>query len=564
MAAKGRAVYIVLIGMILITGIIGGGYFVFASSVTTVLGLFFLFWQLVKNRKFQVSVGISSIAIYVFVIMYFLACLWAIDSGMAFMGAMKFLPVAIFLFIVCQDVDEREKLIELLPLLGSLMTIFSFVMMQFDVFRPIVTVAGRMAGFFQYSNTYALFMLVCLVVSIFRIDFKQVDWLQILYVVVEIFGIYMSGSRIVFALTVFTLFIIAATKREKVRMILGVIGVFVTIAVLLLFTETGREMVSRILGTAGSFSTLYGRILYVRDAVELVLKHPFGMGYYGYYFTQQEIQTGVYSVVNVHNELVQAILDIGIIPGFFLYFGIVKSVVSPRVGTRNKIVLIVILLHSLLDYDLQFLVMWFVLILFLDLGKLCECRMSNIAQIAVGMVSCTVLLGTACVGLSDWFYVTNQYAESAKVYKGNTLSKISMLGEIKSMEKLQDKAEEILAANEHVAIAYSAKARALFSEGDVEGFIKNKLTAIDLAPYEYEEYTDYLDMLAYCTGEYAKQKDMESANMCLTRAENVLDMLKKVEKKTSSLGWKIKDKPQVVLSDEYLDLIAEMRGKLNE
>ena len=156
MEIKNRGMYMGLIAMLVVAGILGGGYFGFASSIVSIMGLLFISILLIKNQKFQISWCVSSISVYVFVIMYFVVCIWAIDKGMALMGAFKFLPVAIFLFLICQNIEEREKIINLLPMLGSLMTLFSFVMMQFEIFKPIVSVAGRLAGFFQYPNTYAL------------------------------------------------------------------------------------------------------------------------------------------------------------------------------------------------------------------------------------------------------------------------------------------------------------------------------------------------------------------------------------------------------------------------
>lgn len=564
MKIKDRGIYIVLLSTILIAGVIGGGYFVFVSSFMNVIGGISVFFLLLRAKKIYISKSMTSISISLFVFMYFIVCLWAVDRGMAFMGAMKFFPVAVFLFLICQKEEEREKLIALLPLLGSLMTIFSFVMMQFEIFKPTVTVAGRLAGFFQYPNTYAVFMLVCLLISIFRLNFKQLDWLEILYIIVEIFGIYMSGSRTVFVLTIFSLILVLAARKEKLKMLLGIFLVFGVIAGILFFTEDGRELVLRISGMSTGFSTFFGRILYVQDAVKLILKHPLGLGYYGYYFMQQEIQTGVYSVANAHNELIQAMLDIGIIPGIFLYIGIVKSIFPSRTEARNKIVLTVLLLHSLFDYDLQFLTMWYVLILFIDLGTIKEYKISGLTKTVSAIVGAAVIGCAVSVGLSDLFYIINDFSKAEQMYEGNTLAKIDSLSEIESVEELQEKADEILTENEHVAIAYSAKARALFSQGDVEGFIKNKLTALQRAPYQYEEYTDYLDTLAYCVGEYIQKKDMDSAKSCLLRAEQVPGMLETVKKKTSMLGWKIKDRPEVTLSQEYFDLIDEMREKINE
>ena len=104
-------------------------------------------------------------------------------------------------------------------------------------------------------------------------------------------------------------------------------------------------------------STFLGRILYVQDALPLILKHPFGLGYYGYYFIQQSVQTGVYTVVNAHNELIQILLDAGVIPAVFMGAAVLRSVFTKRTQSRNRIVLSIMILHSLFDYDFQFLAM---------------------------------------------------------------------------------------------------------------------------------------------------------------------------------------------------------------
>lgn len=43
-------------------------------------------------------------------------------------------------------------------------------------------------------------------------------------------------------------------------------------------------------------STFVGRLLYYYDALPVIRKNPFGLGYMGYYYIQQSIQTGVYFV----------------------------------------------------------------------------------------------------------------------------------------------------------------------------------------------------------------------------------------------------------------------------
>ena len=81
-------------------------------------------------------------------------------------------------------------------------------------------------------------------------------------------------------------------------------------AVILAVAAGSAGILERFTNISFGASTFLGRILYVQDALPLILKHPFGLGYYGYYFIQQSVQTGVYTVVNAHNELIQILLDV--------------------------------------------------------------------------------------------------------------------------------------------------------------------------------------------------------------------------------------------------------------
>lgn len=559
-----RGLFIFATAMIILTGTIGGGYFEYVSSVLTILLLFVEIYFIFRFKKFQVACDINMAALLILIVSYLVTTIWAIDSGMAFLGFIKFLPVFLYFLLLCQMEEQRERIIALLPLLGSLMTIFSFVMMQFTAFKEYVTVAGRLAGFFQYPNTYALFLLVCLIVAVYQIDIKHPDWLCIGYILVLLFGIYMSGSRTAFLLTAATIMVLAMAKKEVRRFVLPGFLICLVLAVVITVVSGNQSGFARFTTMFTNSSTMLGRFLYDRDAVTLILRHPFGMGYYGYYFTQQEIQTGVYSVVNVHNELFQFMLDVGVIPAVLFYVSILKSVLSRKISARNRIVLIVMVLHSFVDYDFQFITMFMVLLLFVEMKNFKEVQVTVFTKTA-SVVFAVVLVGLNVVtGISQFSFSNGRYDKAVQFYDGNTRAKVFMLGQVESLEEMSRLADEIIEANEYVSVAYSARARAAYAKGDVEGFIKNKLKAIKLAPYQYEEYLDYLDSLLLSIVEYLKAEDVESAKVCLKRAEEVPEMLEEVKNRTSSLGWKIKDTPQVTLSHEYIKLLEEMKAKVYE
>ena len=555
---------LILMTCIVIVGILGGGYYVSVSAVTGIVLTGVLFYRMYVKKRITAAWDLNMAAFAVLVFGYLLSCLWAVDLGMALMGVVKFLPLLLFYVLVSGLTDEREKMIASLPMLGCLMTAFSFVMMQFEVFEQWVSVAGRLSGFFQYPNTYALFMLICLILVMWRFDYKKIDWLDIVYGVAAVFGIIMSGSRTVFVLTAVAVIWVFAAKSSGKKVIISVFAAGAVVAVILAVAAGSAGILERFTNISFGASTFLGRILYVQDALPLILKHPFGLGYYGYYFIQQSVQTGVYTVVNAHNELIQILLDAGVIPAVFMGAAVLRSVFTKRTQSRNRIVLSIMILHSLFDYDFQFLAMGFVLILFLDMRNIKTQKVPVLTGTVVGLTGAAAAALSIMCGVSDVCYTSGNYKAAEKVYSGNTMAQLALLTKADKAEEMKAIAEKVIVDNQSVSLPYSALAQAAFADGDVEQFTEYKLKAIELAPYQYEEYENYLEVLVYCNDLYHQMGDKDGVRFCVEKAEEIPKMLEQVKENTSALGWKIVDRPQVTLSHENLEIIEDMRRRMDE
>lgn len=555
---------LILMTCIVIVGILGGGYYVSVSAVTGIVLTGVLFYRMYVKKRITAAWDLNMAAFAVLVFGYLLSCLWVVDSGMALMGVVKFLPLLLFYVLVSGLTDEREKMIASLPMLGCLMTAFSFVMMQFEVFEQWVSVAGRLSGFFQYPNTYALFMLICLILVMWRFDYKKIDWLDIVYGVAAVFGIIMSGSRTVFVLTAVAVIWVFAAKSSGKKVIISVFAAGAVVAVILAVAAGSAGILERFTNISFGASTFLGRILYVQDALPLILKHPFGLGYYGYYFIQQSVQTGVYTVVNAHNELIQILLDAGVIPAVFMGAAVLRSVFTKRTQSRNRIVLSIMILHSLFDYDFQFLAMGFVLILFLDMRNIKTQKVPVLTGTVVGLTGAAAAALSIMCGVSDVCYTSGNYKAAEKVYSGNTMAQLALLTKADKAEEMKAIAEKVIVDNQSVSLPYSALAQAAFADGDVEQFTEYKLKAIELAPYQYEEYENYLEVLVYCNDLYHQMGDKDGVRFCVEKAEEIPKMLEQVKENTSALGWKIVDRPQVTLSHENLEIIEDMRRRMDE
>ena len=286
-----------------------GGFHEFISAALSAVFAVYLIVLVKKNKGFAWKDTFLSWAVLVVVLLYGMSSLWAVDRGMAFIGFVKFLPVFLYLLILRQT--GQGNITEILPAFGAVTAGISVICMHLPVLENFFAVVGRLAGFFQYPNTYGLFLLVCQLLLLKK-GVRKWDFLTL---AVLLGGILYTGSRTVFVLTVLVNLAWFAFGGKKQRWI--VLAIFAVLALgaaaVLLW---GRDTVLyRYLKISVTQSTFVGRLLYMLDSLPLLLQHPLGMGFMGYNFSQGSVQTGVYSVAYVHNDILQLFLDVGWIGG---------------------------------------------------------------------------------------------------------------------------------------------------------------------------------------------------------------------------------------------------------
>ena len=90
------------------------------------------------------------------------------------------------------------------------------------------------------------------------------------------------------------------------------------------------------------------------------------MGHMGYYYMENEIQTGMYSVQYVHNDLLQIGLDLGLIPMLLYVAAVVYCLAGKQIPHDKKLILLVVFLHGLLDFDLAYSVILCMVFMVMD------------------------------------------------------------------------------------------------------------------------------------------------------------------------------------------------------
>lgn len=522
-----------------------GVYHEWISCIISIALLIYLFNCRRVSGKLAVLRSPVMAACTAVVIFFAISPLWAVDKGMAVFGFVKFLPLPLFCTALAQiDPKSRRKALDTVPICGAVMTVLSFSLSFVPVLQNYLLVSGRLAGFFQYPNTFAVYLLVGLIITV--LGSRPLKY-QLSVSAVLIFGLIASGSRTTFILLAVSVAGYAVFSKNR-RLKLSLLSLFIAaaaISALYAFLSGNLDTAGRFLTSSLTSSTFIGRLLYYKDAIPVILKHPLGLGYMGYYYSQGSFQSGVYYVLNVHNEFLQILLDIGWAPFAICVWAAVTS--FKKQGILSKAVIGLTLAHCLLDFDMQFIAMDFLLILAAGLDDTSAVELKRRPhQLFAGMIMCGVCLyfGTASCG-----YYFKNYAV-AEIYPAYTRAYIDSITETADLSEQEKLANKILKLNRSVSVAYSVKARAAFSQGDISQMIDNKKRAILLSKYSMEEYVDYADMLKIAIELYERSGDQASASQCRDRLKEIPLMLQKVKEETSALAWMIDDKPELEWYEE--------------
>ena len=543
--------------LILLCSFLCGGFFPWASALISLI-LIVLLFLLLRRGLLCPTYSVPFLAAVSIVFFHLGGIFWGTDRGMALVGAVQFLPLPLFVLLLEQFAPERRMgLLQKMPYAASVMVLLSFMLSCIPSLAPWFLVAGRQAGFFQYPNTYAMYLLFALVLILFGtpLRFGKLPWAGAVTL-----GILLSGSRTVFflLLAVFLVFFFTDKSKQSRLHILILAALVLFGSVLYVLLTGNRGSVGRFLTASLTSSELVGRLLYARDALPVILRHPLGLGYTGYRCLQGSFQTGVYSVQHVHNELLQLLLDVGWIPAALFLWALWRGFRSREGGLCRKLLLAVLVLHCLLDFDTQFVSV--ALLLFLVLDAEPQARKPASSGRAVRGLSAGILTVSALfslwIGTASFPYYLRKPADAVRVYPAYTAALADLLPDA-SDEDLGPLADRILRLNKAVALAHDARAKADFSAGDFSGMIAHKQKAIRLSRYNLTEYLDYFDILRYARERYLQHGDTDSADSCLSLIAEIPEMLEIVDAQTSRLGRIIRDKPDLTLPPPYVSWLQQ-------
>lgn len=538
------------------------GLFYELLSAFCSVGLLVLIILKIKREKgLTLYLNPLSLSVGIIFLFYLLSVLWAADGGMALFGAVKFLPLPLFMILLMQQKNEEKSKSEfdLLPPLAALVTVVASVLGHIPVLKPYFMVNGRLAGFFGYPNTFALVLLCALVYTMLK---NKITKLDLACCLILGFGIFYSGSRTAFILLVISVLLIvfkrAATKKAKLLFVLGIFGVIALLAIIsVMFGFT--ESIGRFLTTSVFSSTFLGRFLYFYDALPVILKNPFGLGYLGYYGIEQSIQSGLYSVRFIHNDFLQLLLDIGWLPTLLFVYAVARRFFKKGTDFKVRMLIFVITAHSLFDFNLQFVFVFLLYLAVLNKNEGKEIRLKKNTFVLIPAIILTLF--SIYLSIAQGFYYAGDYNLATKIYPNYTEAKIKRLISTEDIDETCILANEILSLNQANSLAHSAKANYFFAKGDVVSTLEEMNSAIKNAPFAYAEYEKTAYILQTAIQMYNSAGDTKSAEYCKTELIALNDRLEGLKNKISFLGGRIVDQPQTEFSKEIKEYIEGLKNE---
>ncbi|MCM1202835.1 MAG: O-antigen ligase family protein [Bacteroidales bacterium] len=484
-----------------------------------------------------------------FVLGYSLAVPFAVDSGMAATGIFRHLWVLLWLVAVRQiRTEERKRMLEKIPYIGVAMCILGGAAFLIPTLYDNMFANGRLGGGFQYPNTFALFLLCGLILLC---DCKEIRKTGFISAGILLWGIALSGSRTVFVFTAVVMAVLLIKNRNRGLIWGAVISVAVLIVYLLLTGNT--ENIGRITTFSFRDSTLVGRLLYAKDALPLLLKHPLGMGHMGYYYMQNMVQTGVYSVQYVHNDLLQIGLDAGWIPMAGYVLAVIRTLKAKQVSFTNKMLLAVIFFHGLLDFDLAYGAVYLIVLMIMD-GVGLRKKSSRISWKYVLAPLLLVFAGCGYLFNPLICFYHDDMEQALKWYPWHTEAKLNLLSATGRIQRAEQLAEEIWKQNDTAALPCYAKAVAAYNKADFDEVIVWQKASIERNYFDYNAYLEFAYML-YGGMLYNEGRDAEMYERCRTELLAIPEALADAKKRLGKLGSMIDEQPELELDDELRELL---------
>lgn len=528
-----------------------GGYYHFSIFLTGAALTLLLLHAVWRAGALCLPTGPEAWCLYALLVATALTIPVAVSKGMALTGALRLAVwVLFFLYSATYSLQEKADILDVAAYEGAVLSLITIAGFLYDAAAGIDNPNGRIDGLFQYANTWSLYLLVCLILLVMKEKRRPLDWPAMAALLC---GIYLSGSRGVFLLLLplaLAWGVYRLVKQRDVRTVAIAAGaVLLTGALATVFS--GGLVLDRLRAITLTSSSVNGRLLYDLDGLRMLARYPLGVGYGGYLYLQPLEQTGVYTLRFIHNEYLQAALDGGIPAGLCMAGLCAAMVFRKAAPPRERAVVFVIAAHALIDFDLQFSAVAFLLLLCGSGGRNKEIALSHRKASAALCAVCTLVFGYFSLVYALDF--SDRPAEACALFPVDLSLAEKWLQSFPDVEDAEPVADAILTSTDLSMLAWDCKLAADAQRADLPAMVEDKYQYLRLNRYRGEVYEDFAALLENA----CVQSSGPELVRYKTLAQTVIMQLEEVNRTTSFLAYRIADKPE-------LDFSPQIYARLNQ
>lgn len=521
-----------------------GGYYEFSVLLCgAVLGGLILF-RVYRDGCLSISTDIAAWCLYGICISHLISVPFSISTGRAFIGFLRTLVwVLFYTYAAAYSDEEKSDILDAIALEGAVLSLLSMLAYLYVYFFGGEELNGRVDGFFEYANAWALYQLICIVLLVMKKKRRVIDYLAM---VVLVIGVFLTGTRAVILLMALMAVggaIVYSVKYKKVIPAV-VAAVLVIAAAAAASWLTGGMVLERIRRITLSSSSMIGRLLYWADGIRILRDHPLGVGYGGYIYIQSAIQTGVYTVRYVHNEFLQTALDGGIPAGVLLFILVCSLFLRKTGSARERAVILLIAVHSFIDVDLQYSsIMLLLLFCGRGNGRLnIQVKRKAAAAVCAGIL----ILGFAYFANVYYLDFRGANTQSWRLFPADLELAEKHLADIYSLESSEEDADKILAATDYSELAWHRKYLASVRRDDLPEMLEAKYKYLLLNRYRRKVWKDYTVLLESAWDIY------DENTLIAAYAQAGVNELQRTMRDTSELAWRLSEKPDFGFSDDII------------
>ena len=511
-----------------------------------------LLFKIYKNKKLIFTKDIKFILILIWSFFYLLTTFYSVDTELAFLGFLKLFSVPIFLLLVMQyeyTEEERSKWFGAIGRVGVVMVVICVIwslLFQRDTFFY----QNRLAGFFNYANSFAVFLLIGFISTGFKKNFSKLDY-GVMSILLS--GIILTNSRSMMIITLVSYLALLifgkVSKREKFLNT----GILLVVGICVVFVVGLFGVSNRIGTTSGNAGEWLLRLLYYKDAVRMLGENIWGYGHMAWWYMQEGLQTGAYDARYVHNGLLQVALDAGVIPALLIVIMFVKAFFEKNRSVRDKVLMVVILGHAFIDFDMEFLAITLPRFMTLEFDKKTEIKNNSLIKAATlsgvivysffGVV--TILNKVEAYDISNKLFAYSLALDGELVKENDFTKRVEIAEELYEKNKYFLNASKILSQKEQIAENYEKANEYEF------WIVRNK-------KYTMKNYIEYVQFLEDSIRYYYSVNDIEGVKVCVERLNAVRDRIEEVKDTSDELAYEIVHKPRLDMPEEMNEYINSM------